>query len=292
MVGLKNIAVIPNLTRKGAYATSLKVIDRLLALDMNVIIDKELKKHYIGYNVLFADEKEVYALCDMVLTIGGDGTIIHAASYASLLNKPLLGINMGRLGFVAGIEPDELDMLSKLKDGDYKIEKRMMLKVTHRSPNGKKEFYALNDAIISRGSLSRLIDIDVSLAEDKGYICNYRADGLILSTPTGSSAYSLAAGGPVVEPTMKCILMTPICSHALFARPVIFSHHSEIAVSASCDDNTEVLMTIDGAETVIVKKTDTVFVTSANIETELISLKNKTFYRVLNDKFAERSEHQ
>ena len=87
---------------------------------------------------------------------------------------------------------------------------------------------------------------------------------------------------------MKCILMTPICSHALFARPVLFSHHSEIAVSASCDDNTEVFLTIDGARTVIIKKTDTVFVTSANSETELISLKNKTFYRVLNDKFAER----
>lgn len=288
MNDFQNIAVIPNLTRNGAYEASLNVIKKLQSLDMNVLLDQRMEQKYHGLAVTFKDEKSLYADCDLVLTIGGDGTIIHASRYASLLGKPLLGINMGRLGFVAGIEPDELDMLSMLREGGYTVEKRMMLRVVHQSSNGKKEFYALNDAVISRGSLSRLIDIDVFLAEDNGYICNYRADGLILSTPTGSSAYSLAAGGPVVEPTMKCILMTPVCSHALFARPVLFSHHSEIAVKASCDDNTEVFLTIDGAGTVIVRKTDTVSVSCAKIVTELISLKHKTFYRVLNDKFAER----
>lgn len=287
----KNIAVVPNLTKKGAYETSLKAINKLTELNLNVILSQKLKNYYKDRNVSFAEENHtLYSSCDLVLTIGGDGTIIHAARYASVLKKPLLGINMGRLGFVAAIEPDEIDMLSNLTNGHYTTEKRMMLKINHKSSNGTKEFYALNDAVISRGSLSRLIDIDVSLAADRGYICHYRADGLIISTPTGSSAYSLAAGGPVVEPSMKCILMTPICSHSLFARPVLFSHHSEIAVRASCDDNTEVFLTIDGARTVIIDKNDTVSVTSANIETELINLKNKTFYRVLNDKFAERGD--
>ncbi len=293
MTGFQTIAIVPNLTKQGAYETSLRAIDRLQALGMEVLLPYSLKKHYKGRNVQFAeDSNEIYLKCDLVLTIGGDGTIIHAARHASLLHKPLLGINMGRLGFVAGIEPDELDMLSKLRNGNFEIEKRMMLRVTHQTLNGSTEFYALNDAVISRGSLSRLIDIDVALKVDSGYICNYRADGLILSTPTGSSAYSLAAGGPVVEPTMKCILMTPISSHSLFARPVVFSHESEIAVSASCDDNTEVFLTIDGQRTVIVKKSDTVIVTSAEIDTELIKLKNKTFYRILNDKFTERGDKQ
>ena len=146
----------------------------------------------------------------------------------------------------------------------------------------------MNDAVISRGSLSRLIDIDVSFAEEGGYICNYRADGLIISTPTGSSAYSLAAGGPVVEPTMKCILMTPVCSHSLFARPVVFSHHSRLFVTASCDDDTEVFLTVDGARTVTVGPEDTILISTAETETEFIRLKDRSFYRVLNEKFSRK----
>ena len=123
-------------------------------------------------------------------------------------------------------------------------------------------------------------------------MCNYRSDGLIISTPTGSSAYSLAAGGPVVEPTMKCIVMTPICPHSLFARSVVFSHHSELVIKASCDDDTEVFLTIDGARTITLEKTDSVTVTSADLEAEFINLKDRSFYRVLNDKFAEKSDRK
>ncbi|MBQ5564433.1 MAG: NAD(+)/NADH kinase, partial [Clostridia bacterium] len=271
--------LIPNLTKKRAYETSVEVIGKLLELGIQVLMDCSLKRQYESQNEIFwGDTDNILRLCDMVLTIGGDGTIIHAARKAALLDKPILGINTGRLGFVAELEPNELDMLSRLADGDYSIEKRMMLKVTHRD----KEFYAMNDAVISRGSLSRLIDIDISLAEDKGYICHYRADGLIVSTPTGSSAYSLAAGGPVVEPTMKCIVMTPVCSHSLFARPVVFSHHSQLALSAACDDNTKVYLTLDGVKTMIINRSDVIYVTSSQIETKLIKLKDKTFYKVLN----------
>ncbi|MBQ8135608.1 MAG: NAD(+)/NADH kinase [Clostridia bacterium] len=287
MQSIKNIALMPNLTRKGAFHTSLDVIEILHRDGMNIYMTENLKSHYKDSGItLFRDTDSLIAASDMVLTIGGDGTIMHAARHAAPLKKPLLGINMGRLGYVAGLEPDELAMLSRLKTGDYTTEKRMMLKVVHQSLNGKNEFFSINDAVISRGSLSRLIDIDVSL--DKDYMCNYRADGLIISTPTGSSAYSLAAGGPVVEPTMKCIVMTPICPHSIFARSVVFSHHSELVVTASCDDNTEVFLTIDGARTVIVKKTDTVSVTSSELQAEFIILKDKSFYRVLNDKFAEK----
>ena len=285
MNGIRSIFLIPNLTKKRAYETSVEVIRKLLELGIQVLMDCSLKRQYESENEIFwGDTDNILRSCDMVLTIGGDGTIIHAARKAALLDKPILGINTGRLGFVAELEPNELDMLSRLAQGDYSIEKRMMLKVTHRD----KEFYAMNDAVISRGSLSRLIDIDVSLAEDKGYICHYRADGLIVSTPTGSSAYSLAAGGPVVEPTMKCIVMTPVCSHSLFARPVVFSHHSQLALSAACDDNTKVYLTLDGVKTMIINRSDVIYVTSSQIETKLIKLKDKTFYKVLNDKFTEK----
>lgn len=276
---------MPNLTKTGAYETSLQAIQILSELGMQILMECSLSRLYKDENIIFfGSEYTMLKSCDMVLTIGGDGTIIHAARKSAPLDKPLLGINTGRLGFVAELEPNELDMLQRIAEGNYSIEKRMMLKVTCKN----NEFYAMNDAVISRGSLSRLIDIDVSLAEDRGYICSYRADGLIVSTPTGSSAYSLAAGGPVVEPTMKCIVMTPVCSHSLFARPVVFSHKSQLAVSASCDDNTQVYLTLDGAKTLTIARSDIIYITSSKIETKLIKLKDKSFYKVLNDKFTEK----
>ena len=276
---------MPNLTKKGAYETSVRAVKILSELDMQILMECSLSRLYKDENIIFfGSEYTMLKSCDMVLTIGGDGTIIHAARKSAPLDKPLLGINTGRLGFVAELEPNELDMLQRIAEGNYSVEKRMMLKVTCKN----NEFYAMNDAVISRGSLSRLIDIDVSLAEDRGYICSYRADGLIVSTPTGSSAYSLAAGGPVVEPTMKCIVMTPVCSHSLFARPVVFSHKSQLAVSASCDDNTQVYLTLDGAKTLTIARSDIIYITSSKIETKLIKLKDKSFYKVLNDKFTEK----
>ena len=285
MSQIKSIAVMPNLTKTGAYETSLQAIQILSELGMQILMECSLSRLYKDENIIFfGSEYTMLKSCDMVLTIGGDGTIIHAARKSAPLDKPLLGINTGRLGFVAELEPNELDMLQRIAEGNYSVEKRMMLKVTCKN----NDFYAMNDAVISRGSLSRLIDIDVSLAEDRGYICSYRADGLIVSTPTGSSAYSLAAGGPVVEPTMKCIVMTPVCSHSLFARPVVFSHKSQLAVSASCDDNTQVYLTLDGAKTLTIARSDMIYITSSKIETKLIKLKDKSFYKVLNDKFTEK----
>ena len=287
MQSIKSIALIPNLSKNGALEASKKVLRILDENGISVSMQKKYKKHFEDFSIEFFEKTdEIIAASDMVLTIGGDGTIMHAARHAAPLNKPLLGINMGRLGFVAGLEPNELSMLKKLASGDYSIERRMMLKVEHRGKQGKSSYFAINDAVISRGSLSRLIDIEVWL--DSDYMCRYCSDGLILSTPTGSSAYSLAAGGPVVEPTMKCIVMTPICPHSLFGRSVVFSHSSELVIKASCDDDTEVYLTIDGAKTVIIKKTDTVLVTASDLEAEFITLKDRSFYRVLNDKFTEK----
>lgn len=284
MQKISSIALIPNLTKKGAYNASLRTMGILKNLGIEIYMTEKLRDRYKNSSAAFLPTTDdIISHSDMVLTIGGDGTIMHAARHAAPLKKPLLGINMGRLGFVAGLEPDELSMLRKLRYGDYTIENRMMLSISH---SGSGEYFAINDCVFSRGALSRLIDIDVSL--DSDHMCRYRADGLIVSTPTGSSAYSLAAGGPVVEPTMKCIVMTPICPHSLFGRSVIFDHNSVLRVKASCDDDTEVYLSIDGAKTVIIKKDDIVEVTSSDLTADFISLKEKSFYRVLNEKFKEK----
>lgn len=287
MRALKRIALIPNLTKNGAYEESLKAIRLLKSFGGKILMTADLSEKYSDNDIAFFESHEVLIQkCDAVVTIGGDGTIIHAAKHAANFEKPLLGINMGRLGFVAEVEPNELPMLERLFSGDYNVEKRQMLKVTLKSKSGSKSFFALNDAVISRGSMTKIIDLDVWLK--KSYICHYRADGLIVSTPTGSSAYALSAGGPVIEPSMSCILMTPICSHSLFSRPVLFNPSSEILVNAASREDTDLTLTIDGETTIPITADDTVVITTAEIYAELIVLKDKTFYRVLSDKFTER----
>ena len=287
MRALKRIALIPNLTKNGAYEESLKAIRLLKSFGGKILMTADLSEKYSDNDIAFFESHEVLIQkCDAVVTIGGDGTIIHAAKHAANFEKPLLGINMGRLGFVAELEPNELPMLERLFSGDYNVEKRQMLKVTLKSKSGSKSFFALNDAVISRGSMTKIIDLDVWLK--KSYICHYRADGLIVSTPTGSSAYALSAGGPVIEPSMSCILMTPICSHSLFSRPVLFNPSSEILVNAASREDTDLTLTIDGETTIPITADDTVVITTAEIYAELIVLMDKTFYRVLSDKFTER----
>ena len=287
MRALKRIALIPNLTKNGAYEESLKAIRLLKSFGGKILMTADLSEKYSDNDIAFFESHEVLIQkCDAVVTIGGDGTIIHAAKHAANFEKPLLGINMGRLGFVAELEPNELPMLERLFSGDYNVEKRQMLKVTLKSKSGSKSFFALNDAVISRGSMTKIIDLDVWLK--KSYICHYRADGLIVSTPTGSSAYALSAGGPVIEPSMSCILMTPICSHSLFSRPVLFNPSSEILVNAASREDTDLTLTIDGETTIPITADDTVVITTAEIYAELIVLKDKTFYRFLSDKFTER----
>ena len=287
MRALKRIALIPNLTKNGAYEESLKAIRLLKLFGGKILMTADLSEKYSDNDIAFFESHEVLIQkCDAVVTIGGDGTIIHAAKHAANFEKPLLGINMGRLGFVAELEPNELPMLERLFSGDYNVEKRQMLKVTLKSKSGSKSFFALNDAVISRGSMTKIIDLDVWLK--KSYICHYCADGLIVATPTGSSAYALSAGGPVIEPSMSCILMTPICSHSLFSRPVLFNPSSEILVNAASREDTDLTLTIDGETTIPITADDTVVTTTAEIYAELIVLKDKTFYRVLSDKFTER----
>lgn len=287
MRALKRIALIPNLTKNGAYEESLKAIRLLKSFGGKILMTADLSEKYSDNYIAFFESHEVLIQkCDAVVTIGGDGTIIHAAKHAANFEKPLLGINMGRLGFVAELEPNELPMLERLFSGDYNVEKRQMLKVTLKSKSGSKSFFALNDAVISRGSMTKIIDLDVWLK--KSYICHYCADGLIVATPTGSSAYALSAGGPVIEPSMSCILMTPICSHSLFSRPVLFNPSSEILVNAASREDTDLTLTIDGETTIPITADDTVVITTAEIYAELIVLKDKTFYRVLSDKFTER----
>ena len=214
---------------------------------------------------------------DFCVAIGGDGTIIHLAKHAVLKDKPVIGINLGRLGFLSAIEPKELSLLKKLKDGDYITEGRMMLSVVH---NGKN-YFALNDAVLSKGALSKMIDLDVACRGVS--VGSYRADGIVFSTPTGSTAYNLSAGGPVIDASVECIAMTPVAPHSAFSRSIIFNADSKITVTPSSADR-EVFLTVDGEEGIPVKFGDKVEIYKSEKSVKLINFSGKGFYQVLCDK--------
>lgn len=281
------IAVIPNLSKKNADVYTRKVIKKIFSLNAEVLMLSDKQKFFNDRKIkYYSNIGNLIFNCDIVITIGGDGTIIHKAKHAARFSKPILGINLGKIGFVAGLEPTEIDKLEQLIKGEYTVEKRMMLSVNVKKGETTRKFYALNDVVITKGVYSGLVNLNVTLNNDE--ITKYVADGIILATPTGSTAYSLSAGGPVIEPSMKCILLTPICQHSMFSRPVIFGENSKINITAKTREKDESVLSIDGGRPIIISDRDLVSVEAAKMTVSLIKLKNQNFYKVLNSKLSER----
>lgn len=278
------IGLLVNLDKKRALETAQKITSILTSGGAEVLTDKSCPLN----NTTVADTAEdVIRSCDIAVTVGGDGTIIHNAKFAALYNKPLLGVNLGRIGFVANIEPDELDELQRLLTGDYRVQRRMLLEITKTRGNDSVTYTAVNEAVIHRDSLSSMVDISVEDGFER--IVNYRADGMLFATPTGSTAYSFSAGGPVIEPDMRCILLTPVCPHALSSRQVVFGENAVLTARVQKRSDLKCYMTVDGQNYVPVSSDDTVTVKRSPMELQLIILKEKNFYTLLNEKLKENS---
>ncbi len=279
------IALIVNSEKQGAFDTTLKIADLLRSLGVTILMLKDNLSESIHNATLFDAHDDLIKNCDVVLTIGGDGTIIHSAKHAAYYSKPVLGINLGRLGYVAELESDEISMLSELVKGNYEIVSRSVLNVSVKSANKtQSEYTAINDAVISRGSLSRIIDLEVNI--DGSFASFYRADGLLVATPTGSTAYALSAGGPVISPELKCIELIPVCPHSLSARGMILSEKSVISIKAASPDGKSYL-TIDGQISVELYEDDTVEIQNAPCTLDMIILKKRNFFRLASEKLKE-----
>lgn len=283
-----NIAVVVNLSKKNAVECAKDIVKIFLENGAKVLMNSDNAPYFKAFKIEYFDtDAELFDSCDLAVTVGGDGTIIHTAKIAATANKSLIGVNVGRLGFAADVEPEEIEELTRLLTGDYGIQKRMLLDVTVKAENGKEEsFLVVNDAIIARGELSRIIDLEVYLNNQK--VSAYRADGLLFSTPTGSTAYSLSAGGPIIEPEMECILMTPVCPHSLFSRSVLFDHNSELSVKTAVLDDCKAVLTVDGQKSIELKPNDTVTIKKSNLYLNLLTLHKRNFYTQLNEKLKER----
>ena len=220
--------------------------------------------------------------CEAILAVGGDGTLLRANSAAVELDLPVLGINVGRVGFLAELEMDQLDeAFAKLAENDFSIQERMMLKVTL----GTESVYALNDVVVSRGGYSRLIGMNASVNGD--LIGSFIADGLIVSTPTGSTGYSLSAGGPIICPEVECMLLTPVCAHSLQHRPVITSASQCIAIQLT--DAVKAMVSVDGRERFTLHESERLRVTRADRPARFIRLSPRSFFSTIRIKLSEWS---
>lgn len=237
--------------------------------------------------VEYTEKNELFTEAELAVVMGGDGSIIEAARRSAGLSVPIIGINFGTLGYLAELEFGEIDMLEQVLDGDFKIEERMMLDfgIVRGGETVKSEKPCLNDIVLSNGPVSRLSGFDLYC--DGIYVARYAADGVIISTPTGSSAYSMSAGGPLIYQTMECICATPICPHSLTLKPVIFKGDAVLEIrNASCRENS-MFITADGRSNIEVFSDDVITIKKSDTSTRLVRVKNGGFMSVLHRKLSD-----
>lgn len=231
----------------------------------------------------FHDTREELKSADLLICFGGDGTILHAAKDANAYGVPILGVNLGSVGFMAELEQGELSQLTRLAGGNYTTETRMMLDVRVRR-DGRTVFsdIALNDAALTKGAAARMVELEIY--GDRELMSRFSSDGVVVSTPTGSTAYSMSAGGPIVEPTAETIIVTPICPHALSARSFVLGGDRLVAVKMGRMSRKMAYLSVDGGRAFRLNGGDTVELKRSQAKTRLVRLTNRTFYEILSHK--------
>ena len=220
---------------------------------------------------------------DVLVCFGGDGTILHAARDANPKGVPVLGVNLGSVGFMAELESSELSLLARLPSGKFDVERRMMLDITVRR-EGRRVFTesALNDAVITKGAVARVLDLEVT--GDRVTISSFSGDGVIVATPTGSTAYSLAAGGPIVEPTAANMIITPICAHSIHAKPFVLDSGRMVGVRVPPGSRKSAYLSVDGGRAFKIQPGDWVECRRSEQVTKLVKLTGRSFYERINQK--------
>ena len=277
------IYLMPNFTKPRTKELLQELCCRMKALGIDAACSKEDWQIMVSAGIGPVEPDPDAARCDLILSIGGDGTIIHSAWRAALAGKPVVGVNLGRLGFLAQIEPEELErFLLRLREGDYQREKRFAIQAGLPRAEDCLPF-ALNDIVFSKAPDQNLADFEIFC--NGRPIDHYGADGVIFSTSTGSTAYALSAGGPVMDPALEATLMVPICPHSIAIRPMVFSGEKTISLRSQ-----KTLQAVaDGARRTTVPPGVTAVIGRSPLEPEFISFGEHEFFEILAAKIKQRS---
>lgn len=259
-------AVIPNPNKDEGLVQTARLSEILKSKDIEIV----------------ADGEKLYDEADVVIVLGGDGTILCAADECAKRGIPVMGINLGRVGFMTETEQDNMEQaIDSLVCGRYRIEERMMMKVSVPTENGLKEYLALNDCVVAKPDAQM---IKVSVFAESEQITEYIADGVIIATPTGSTGYSLSAGGPVADPSTEMFLATPICAHTLKARPAVLAPEKTVSVYLADGAAQSADVTVDGIKRESLKVGDSVIITRSELKLKLIKFGQQSFYNILTAK--------
>ncbi len=286
---ITNLVLIPNTQKKIDRDKLLSLVKRLNdgGCRVGVLRDASEMTEYLGDRVSVIEDISEIAKCEAAVVLGGDGSIIDAAHRIMGFDLPIIGINFGHVGFLTELEINELDLIDRLIQGDYTTDERMMLDAVVLDRDGKErvKYTVLNDLVLTNGPVARLIAFDVYCDGVKVQTC--RADGTVVATPTGSTAYSLSAGGPVLDPTLEGICLTPICPHTLNSRPVVFRGNSNIVITNIKNNNSSVYLNADGRDVIHINEGDSVSIRMSEYKIKLVRFKGYGFLSVLNAKLSE-----
>ena len=276
----KKIGIFLKKGHESAINIGINIAKWLIKKDIEVLAEDEVS---IKLNLARFTKLEISKKCDLALVLGGDGTFLSVARLIIDREVPLIGINLGSLGFLTEVTLEEIySTLETIFAGNCVIDERMMLKAEIFRNNKKmNEYTVLNDVVINKGALARIINIKTSINEK--YLTTYRADGLIIATPTGSTAYSLSAGGPIVDPDLNSIIITPICPHTLTHRPIVLLGSDIIEVKVNSHDS-DVLVTLDGQIGIPLKNEDVIKIKKSDRKTYILKHPNKDYFELLRNK--------
>ena len=284
---MKHVILTPNPYRDKGFQTVRAAVKILkdAGMEPKVCLPFEVDRSFeLPRDIRFHRlDREIHNT-ELVICFGGDGTILHMAKTATRRNVPILGVNIGTLGFMAELEASEMDLLAKLAKDEYAVDTRMMLDVVvQRDRDIIFHDIGLNDVVITKGSVARIAHLGVKCDGVEVMECD--GDGIIVATPTGSTAYSLSAGGPIVEPEARNILITPICAHDVMSRCMVASDKRTVTVELVQNARRNAYLSVDGGKSLRLNMGDVTTIKKSNLETKLIRLKDRSFYDVLNQKF-------
>lgn len=284
---LNKVILTPNPYRDKNFQTvreALKVLTDA-GIEAKLCLPFEVDRTYdLPRDLRFSRLDRELPTASMVVCFGGDGTILHMAKTATRHNIPILGVNIGTMGFMAELENSELSQLARIATGDYSVDERMMLDVTvHRERDIIFHDICLNDVVITKGAVARIVHLAVNCDGVQAMECG--GDGIIVATPTGSTAYSLSAGGPIVEPEAHGIIVTPICAHDVASRCIVASENRVITVGLTHNARRNAFLSVDGGKALRMNMGDVATIRKSNLTTKLVRLKDRSFYDVVNMKF-------
>ena len=284
---MKNVILTPNPYRDKNFQTVRNAIQILKDAGINprLCLPFEVDRSYdLPKDLRFSRLDRELPNAEMVICFGGDGTILHMAKAATRRGIPILGVNIGTMGFMAELESTELDKLTQIVDGNYTLDSRMMLDVViQRDRDIIFHDICLNDVVVTKGAIARIVHLEVKC--DGVRAMESGGDGVIISTPTGSTAYNFSAGGPIVEPEAKNIIITPICAHEVGSRCIVASDKRVVTVEMVQNARRNAYLSVDGGRAMRLNMGDVAVIKKSHLETKLVRLKDRSFYDVVTAKF-------